>query len=77
MYDHLGLSIYTGKTIKGVDTAMKTHWRQNKHSINIKDIQIIAREENSFHLRLKESLLIKRDKPILNNNLYSTPLMLF
>ena len=77
MYDHLGLSIYTGKTIKGVDTAMKTHWRQEKHSINIKDIEIIAREENSFHLRIKESLLIKRDKPFLNNNLYSTPLLIF
>ena len=77
MYDHLGLSIYTGKSIKGVETSIKTHWRNENHSIKIDDIEIIAREENSFHLRIKESLLIKRDKPVLNNNIYSTPLLLF
>ena len=76
-YDHLGLSILTGKPIKGVDTALKTHCRDNGHNVTIDNIEVIAREENSFHLRIKESLLIKRDKPQLNNNVYSTPLMLF
>ena len=76
-YDHVGLSFLTGKPIKGVDTAMKTHCRDNNHHISMDTISIIAREENSFHLRIKESLLIKRDKPSLNNNVYSTPLLLF
>ena len=76
-FDHLGLSIYTNKPIKGVPTAMKTHWRNTKHNITMDSITVLAREENAFHLRIKESLLIKRDKPILNNNLYSTPLYLF
>ena len=76
-FDHLGLSIHTGKAIKGVDTAMKSHCRQHNHTVTIDDIEIIAREQNSFHLRIKESLLIKRDKPFLNNNVYSTPLYLF
>ena len=76
-YDHLGLSIYTNKPIIGVPTAMKTHWRKSKHHITMDSISVLTREEKSFHLRIKESLLIKRDKPILNNNLYSTPLYLF
>ena len=76
-YDHFGLSILTEKPIKGVDTAMKSHWRENNHIISMDNIEIIAREENPFHLRIKESLLIKRDKPSLNNNVYATPLLLF
>ena len=76
-YDHLGLSILTGKPIKGVNTAIKTHWRENKHNITWDSIKVIARDENTMNLRIKESLLIKRDKPYLNANLYSTPLYLF
>ena len=76
-YDHLGLSYLTEKPIKGVDTAMKSHCRQKGHSISWDNLMVIAREENSFHLHIKESLLIKRDKPFLNKQLYSTPLYLF
>ena len=76
-YDHLGMSISTNKPIKGVQTSMKTHWRENNHHITMDSIKVIARAENSFHLRIKESLLIKRDRPVLNNNIYSTPLYLF
>ena len=76
-YDHMGLSILTNKPIKGVDTAMKTHWRSKNHHIIMDSISVIDRDKNSFHLRIKESLLIKRDQPILNNNVYSTPLYLF
>ena len=76
-FDHLGMSIHTGKSIKGVDTAMKSHCRQHNHKITIDDFDVIARDQNPFHLRIKESLLIKRDKPVLNNNIYLTPLHLF
>ena len=76
-YDHLGMSILNNKPIKGVHTSMKTHWRDNNHQITMYLIKVIARAENSFHLRIKESLLIKRDRPVLNNNIYSTPLYLF
>ena len=76
-FDHLGTSIFTGKPIKGVDTAMKSHCRETNHTITMDDISVLARDQNSFYLRIKESLLIKRDKPLLNNNVYSTPLHLF
>ena len=76
-YDHMGMSIFTEKPIKGVNTSMKSHWREKNHSITMDSFSILSRENNSFYLRIKESLLIKRDKPVLNSNIYSTPLMLF
>ena len=38
---------------------------------------ILAQETNKFLLEIKESLLIKRDKPILSKNISSVPLFLF
>ena len=38
------------------------------------NFSILLKESNPFKLRLKESLLISRDKPILNKNIYSFPL---
>ena len=76
-YDHIGLSYLTEKPIKGVETAMKSHCCQAQHSVSWDNISVIAREEDKFHLYVKESLLIKRDKPFLNKQLFSTPLYLF
>ena len=33
-FDHMGLSTFIGKIIKGVDTAMKKHYRDENHLIN-------------------------------------------
>ena len=41
------------------------------------DFSILTTESNEFKLHLKESLLIKRDKPELNKNCYTHPLELF
>ena len=41
------------------------------------DFPILAQETNKFLLEIKESLLIKCDKPILNKNISSAPLFLF
>ena len=38
---------------------------------------ILLKENNKFKLHLKESLLIKQDKPEINGNIYSYPLELF
>ena len=38
---------------------------------------IILGESNKFEVHLKESLLIKPDKPELNGNIYRYPLELF
>ena len=46
-------------------------------TINFDDFSILATDSNKFKLLLRESLLIKRDKPILNRTIKSFPLELF
>ena len=41
------------------------------------DSSILIPEKNEFKLHLKESLLIKRDKPELSRNIYTLPAELF
>ena len=76
-YEHLGKSIRTEKPLVGIKTAMRTHCTEHQHSISSDSFSVIARSGDPFHLKIKESLLIKRDRPFLNNNVYSTPLYLF
>ena len=76
-YEHQGKSFRTEKPLVGIKTAMRTHCADCHHSISNDSFSIIARSCDTFHLKIKESLLIKRDRPLLNNNVYSTPLYLF
>ena len=50
---------------------------QEGHNATYDDFSILTTESNEFQLHLKESLLIKRDKPELNRNCYTHPLELF
>ena len=45
--------------------------------VSLKDFKILASNNSKFHLKIKESLLIARDKPELNRNKKSLPLYLF
>ena len=47
------------------------------HKASFDNFSILYKESDPFNLQLKESLLISRDKPILNKNIYSFPLELF
>ena len=47
------------------------------HKASFDNFSILLKESNPFKLQLKESLLISRDKPILNKNIYPFPLELF
>ena len=40
-------------------------------------LTILAQGTNKFLLEIKKSLLITRDKPVLNKNISSAPLFLF
>ena len=75
--DHLGFSWRTGGKIVGVGTEIKSHLKTCKCKSTIKDFKIVASDDNPQRLRIKESLLIKKDQPSLNKNTYSTPLYLF
>ena len=47
------------------------------YSPSFEEISILTRESNDFKLKIMESLLIARDKPILNKADSSLPLQLF
>ena len=60
-------------------TAVYEHISGTGHQGALDDFEVIGRESsrNDFFLRVKESLLIKKHKPKLNENEASTPLYLF
>ena len=76
--EHMGISNLTEKRVKNVkQSAVSDHLLQCDCSINFDDFDILASETNNFRLLIKESLLIMRDKPVLNRTTTSFPLKLF
>ena len=67
------------KTSKSNQTAVQKHITATNHQRDLSDFEVIGRDSliNDFFLKVKESLLIKRHKPKLNENEASTPLFLF
>ena len=47
------------------------------HVVSLEGFEILASSNSEFHLKIKESLLISRDKPELNRNEKSLSLYLF
>ena len=56
---------------------MSDHLLQCNCTINFDNFNILAAESNKFKLLLRETLLKKRDKPMLNRTIKSFPLELF
>ena len=76
--EHLGKTPLTGKRVKNPKkSAIFDHILLKGHDASFEDFAILLKENNKIKLQLKESLLIKRDKPKLNRNIYSYPLELF
>ena len=76
--EHLGITPLTGKFVKTPKkSAISDHMLLDGHKASFDNFSILLKENNAFKLQLKESLLISRDKPILNRNIYSFPLELF
>ena len=76
--EHAGISHLTGKTTKSnLSTAVKDHMLFCNHVVSFDDFSVLASGRCNFHLEIKESLLISRDKPELNKNVSSLPLYLF
>ena len=82
-YEHLGLSLRTGKkyTYNPNNTNNSAILDHINQSINcngsLDNFEIIGKAKNDFFLQIKEALLIKRFKPCLNNKDKSIPLELF
>ena len=79
--EHIGVSALTGKRVVTQPTAVSEHLFDCGSSLPrlpcLDDFLVLASASNNFELELKESLLIHRDKPQLNNNVSSVPLHLF
>ena len=76
--EHSGISPLTGKKSKArKTTAVKDHMLFCDHIVSLDDFQILTSSNSEFHLKIKESLLISRDKPELNRNEKPLPLCLF
>ena len=78
--------IYCGKTYRELNregsknmkgSVVSDHHLQCDCIISFGDFDVLASYTNNFRLLIKESLLIKRDKPILNRTIKSFPLKLF
>ena len=80
---------YVGKTKRNLITrfnehldvkkvsAVKNHIMESNHDFQFDDVRILARESADTELLIKESLIIKRTKPKLNDNVVSYPLEMF
>ena len=78
--EHLGISHLTGKKIKIGNnklTAIQEHLLCCNYSPSFENFSILTRDSNDFNLKIMESLLIARDKPILNKADSSLHLELF
>ena len=76
--EHLAITPLTGKPVKNLKKySIFDHMLFEGHKSSFDNFSILLKENNDFKLQLKESLLISRDKPILNKNIYSFLLELF
>ena len=76
--EHTGVSPKTGNKLSVSQmSAVLTHHHFSKHTISDSDFTILTSSNSKFDLEMRESLLISKFKPILNNNISSTPLYLF
>ena len=75
---HSGVSPLTGEKSKAKTiTAITDNMLFCDHIVSCKDLKILASSNSDFYLKIKESLLILRDKPELNRSEKSLPLYLF
>ena len=76
--EHMGISNLTGKRVKNVkQSAVSDHLLECNCAISFDHFDTLAADVSKFKLLIKESLLIQRDKPILNRTSQSFPLELF
>ena len=76
--EHIGISPLTSKKIKpSKESAIRDHLLICNNVPSFDEFSILAHGNNRFVLEIKESLLIKRDKPVSNKNISSARLFLF
>ncbi|XP_057293867.1 uncharacterized protein LOC130622418 [Hydractinia symbiolongicarpus] len=79
MSENLGISALTGKRVKPgpqASAVLEHLMFCNNSPASFHNFSVLAEESKDFKLTLMESLLIERDRPILNNTVKSIPLEL-
>ena len=79
-YEHLNISYKTEKPYsynKKTASAVSLHINSLNHKATDCDFKIIGRASNDYYLKIQESLLIHKEKPVLNKTVFSVPLYLF
>ena len=74
--EHLGIG-KKGQPIKTSPSAISEHIKQTGHCANLENFTILEKANNEYDLLIFESLLILRDRPSLNAQNSSIPLVLF
>ena len=65
--EHAGVSLLYGKPSKTkLTTAVKDHMLFWDHIVSLEDFKILGSGNSEVHFKVKESLLISRDKSVLN-----------
>lgn len=82
VFEHMGVSLRTGVPYtynprNNNNTAVLNHIHACKCAVTNNDFTIIGSARNDYQLRIKESIIIQKDNPILNKNVKSIPLALF
>ena len=73
----MGISNLKERRVKNMkESAVSDQSLQCDCVISFDDFDVLASDTNNFRLLIEESLLIKRDKPILNGTINSFPLKL-
>ena len=76
--EHSGISPLTNKWSKSTkSTAVKDHILISDQPVSFDDFKVLHSSNSEFHLKIKESLLILCDQPVLNKNEASLSLHLF
>jgi len=79
--EHAGISARTGKSLKPTlvnASSIKEHAIRNQHKVEINnDFTILSKGGNLNHLEIKESIMINKLRPSLNDNIISRELFLF
>ena len=76
--EHQGESPRTGRHFRGtLSTSVRDHMLDCSHVVAWDDFKLLGRESNHWLLKIKDTLFIKRDRPLLYKNIYSRVLFLF
>ena len=76
--EHIDISPLTFKKTKpSKESAIRDYLLNCNNIPSFEEFTILTNGNNKFGLEIKESLLIKRDRPILNKNISSAKLFRF